>query len=112
MRRRAFIGLLSGTAVAGSLDAWAQQSKSPLIGVLEGASAATMAPRYEAFRAGLRELGYIEGVNVRLEYRYADGFLARLPALAAELVRLQPSVIVSAPLSANLAASKPPVLSR
>jgi len=65
-----------------------------------------MAARYDAFRAGLRELGYVEGVNIRLEYRYADGFLDRLPALATELVRLHPSVIVSAPVPANLAASK------
>ena len=106
MRRRTFIALLSGTAVVGSLDAWAQQSNPPLIAVLEGASAATMANRYDAFRAGLRELGYVEGVNIRIEYRYADGFLDRLPALAAELVRLQPRVIVSAPVPANLAASK------
>jgi ABC-type uncharacterized transport system substrate-binding protein len=106
VRRRTFIAFLSGTAVVGSLDAWAQQSQPPLIGVLEGASAATMADRYDAFRAGLRELGYVEGVNIRLEYRYADGFLDRLPALAAELVRLQPRVIVSAPVPANLAASK------
>jgi putative ABC transport system substrate-binding protein len=106
VRRRAFIALLSGTAVAGSLDAWAQRSPPPLIGVLEGASATTMAARYDAFRAGLRELGYVEGVNIRLEYRYADGFLDRLPALATELVRLHPSVIVSAPVPANLAASK------
>jgi putative ABC transport system substrate-binding protein len=78
----------------------------PLIAVLEGASAATMAERYDAFRAGLRELGYVDGVNIRLEYRYADGFIDRLPALAAELVLLQPRVIVSAPVPANLAASK------
>ena len=106
MRRRTFIALLSGTAVVGSLDAWAQQSQPPLIAVLEGASAATMADRYDAFRAGLRELGYVDGVNIRIEYRYADGFLDRLGALAAELVRLQPRVIVSAPVPANLAASK------
>ena len=106
MRRRTFIAVLSGTAVVGSLDAWAQQSQPPLIAVLEGASAATMADRYDAFRAGLRELGYVEGVNIRLEYRYADGFLDRLPAMAAELVRLQPRVIVSAHVPANLAASK------
>ncbi len=106
MRRRAFISLLSGAAVVGSLDAWAQRSQPPLIAVLEGASAATMAARYDAFRTRLRELGYVEGVNIRLEYRYADGFLDRLPALAAELVSLQPSVIVSAPVPANLAVSK------
>ena len=92
--------------MVGSLDARAQQSQPPLIAVLEGASAATMADRYDAFRAGLRALGYVEGVNIRLEYRYADGFLDRLPALAAELVLLQPRVIVSAPVPANLAASR------
>ena len=106
LRRRTFIAVLSGTAVVGSLDAWAQQSQPPLIGVLEGASAATMADRYDAFRAGLHELGYVEGANIRIEYRYADGFLDRLPALAAELVRIPPRVIVSAPVPANLAASK------
>jgi putative ABC transport system substrate-binding protein len=106
LRRRTFIAVLSGTAVVGSLDAWAQQSRPPLIAVLEGASAVTMADRYDAFRAGLRELGYVEGVNIRIEYRYADGFLDRLQPLAAELVRLQPRVIVSAPVPANLAASK------
>ena len=74
--------------------------------MLEGASAAITADRYDAFRAGLRELGYVEQVNIRLEYRYADGFLDRLAALAAELVSLQPSVIVSAPVPANLAVSK------
>ena len=106
MRRRTYIVLLFGTAIVGSLEAWAKPSQPPLIAVLEGASAATMADRYDAFRAGLRELGYVEGVNVRIEYRYADGFLDRLPILAAELVRLQPRVIVSAPVPANLAASK------
>jgi putative ABC transport system substrate-binding protein len=77
-----------------------------LIGILEGASAVTMAPRYDAFRAKLRELGYVEGLNVRFEYRYADGSLDRLPGMAAELVSLQPSVIVSAPVPANIAVSK------
>jgi putative ABC transport system substrate-binding protein len=65
-----------------------------------------MAPRYDAFRAKLRELGYVEGVDVRFEYRYADGVIDRLPALAAELVDLQPRVIVSAPVPANMAVSK------
>jgi putative ABC transport system substrate-binding protein len=77
-----------------------------LIGILEGASAVTVAPRYDAFRAKLRELGYVEGLNVRFEYRYADGSLDRLPGMAAELVSLQPSVIVSAPVPANIAVSK------
>jgi putative ABC transport system substrate-binding protein len=105
MKRREFITLLGGTAACAPLSAWAQQSP-PLIGVLEGASAKSMAERYDAFRAGLRQLGYVEGRNIRIEYRYADGFLDRLPALAAEIVRLNPTVIVSAPVPANLAARK------
>jgi len=105
VRRRTFLALFSGAVLLGSLTAWAQ-SLPPLIGVLEGASAATMAARYDAFRAELHELGYVEGRNIRFEYRYADGFLDRLPRLAMELVRLHPSVIVSAPLPANLAVSK------
>jgi ABC-type uncharacterized transport system substrate-binding protein len=106
MQRREFITLVGGAAVFGPLPAWAQQSLRPLIAILEGASAASMAERYDAFRAELRLLGYVEGRNCSFEYRYADGFLDRLPALAAELVRLNPSVIVSAPLPANLAVRK------
>ena len=106
MRRREFMTAVAGVAAVIPHSAWAQQSKPPLIGVLEGASAAITAERFDAFRAGLRELGYVEGVNIRIEYRYADGFLDRLAGLAAELVSLQPSVIVSAPVPANLAVSK------
>ena len=58
------------------------------------------------FRDGLRNLGHIEGRNVRFEYRFADGYLDRLPTLAAELVRLNPDVIVSTPVPANLAIAK------
>jgi putative tryptophan/tyrosine transport system substrate-binding protein len=108
MRRREFVALLSGAAAFNPLFAWAQQSPSPspLIGVLEGASALSTTKNHEAFRAGLRQLGYVEGRTIRLEYRYADGFLDRLPNLAAELVQLNPKVIVSAPLPANLALHK------
>ena len=77
MNRRAFITLLGGAA-AWPLAARAQQSLRPLIAVLEGASAASMAERYDAFRAELRLLGYVEGRNCSFEYRYADGFLDRL----------------------------------
>jgi putative ABC transport system substrate-binding protein len=65
-----------------------------------------MATRHDAFRDGLRQLGYVEGRGCRFEWRYADGFLDRLPALAAELVQLNPSVIVSGPMPANLAVHK------
>ena len=104
MRRRDFIGLLGGTATFIPLIAWAQQPA--LIGVLNAPSAESNASSYEAFCAALRQLGYVDGRNIRFEYRYADGFLDRLPALAEELVRLNPRVIVSGPLPANLAAGK------
>src|SRR5690242_4534014 len=105
MRRREFMTAIARAVAFIPHPAWAQRLL-PLIAMLEGASAATMAGRFDAFRSRLRELGYVEGVNIRIEYRYADGFLDRLPALAAELVSLQPSIIVSAPLPANLAVSK------
>jgi putative ABC transport system substrate-binding protein len=106
MKRQGFVVLILSLAIVLSSEAWSQKSQPILIGVLEGASEATMAARYDAFRAKLRELGYVDGVNIRFEYRYADGFLDRLPALAAELVRLQPRLIVSAPVPANIAVSK------
>ena len=77
------------------LPAEAQQSKVPRIGFLFGASPSANAGRIEAFRQGLRELGYIEGKNVIIEVRYAEGKLDRLPALAAELVRLNVDLIVT-----------------
>ena len=73
-----------------------QPTKIPRIGFLGGASASANAGRIEAFRQGLRELGYVEGKNIVIEYRWAEGKLDRLPALAAELVRLKVDIIVSA----------------
>jgi len=72
-----------------------QTGKVPRIGYLTAASASAMVPRANAFRQGLRELGYVEGKNIVIEYQYADGKLDRLPALAAELVRLNVDIIVS-----------------
>jgi len=72
-----------------------QPKKVPRIGFLLGVSPSAMAPRTEAFRQGLRELGYVEGKNIIIEWRYAEGKLDRLPALAAELVRLNVEVIVT-----------------
>jgi len=97
MKRRDFIALLGGAATFIPLSAWAQQSQPPLIGVLNAASAKSTASSYEAFRAALSQLGYFEGRNIRIEYRYADGFLDRLPALAEEVVGLNPKVIVPGP---------------
>jgi len=72
-----------------------QPAKVPRIGYLAGPSLSSMSARTEAFRQGLRELGYVEGKNIVMEYRYAEGKLDRLPALAAELVRLKLDVIVT-----------------
>jgi putative ABC transport system substrate-binding protein len=76
-------------------SAGAQQTKIPRIGLLVASTAAVQKPRLEAFRQGLSELGMIEGKNIYLEYRYADGKPERLPELAAELLRLQIDVILA-----------------
>jgi ABC-type uncharacterized transport system substrate-binding protein len=83
--------------VAVAVIAEAQQpTKVPRIGFFSSTSPSTISARVEAFRQGLRELGYVEGKNIVIEWRYAEGKLDRLPALAAELVRLKVDVIVSA----------------
>ena len=83
-----------------------QPTKIPRIGYLSLGSSITATTRYEAFRQGLRELGYVEGKNIVTEWRAADGKLDRLPALAAELVRLKVEVIVAAASSVTLAAKE------
>ena len=72
-----------------------QPKKIPRIGFLTGVSSPTNSARHEAFRQGLRELGYVEGKNIVIEYRSAEGKFDRLPALAAELVRLKVDIIVT-----------------
>jgi len=105
MKRREFISLLGGAAAAWPLAARAQQPQGrPLIGVLSPISAALAARNMEALRQGLRELGYVEGRNIGFEFRYAEGDLARLPALAADLVALQPAVIIAGSAPGALAA--------
>jgi putative ABC transport system substrate-binding protein len=87
---------LGAMLLALCFSAQAQQPrKVPRIGLLFSVSASSAADRIEAFRQGLRELGYVEGSNIILEYRYAESRLDRLPALAAELVRLKVDVIVT-----------------
>lgn len=89
MRRDVIRLALCAMLIALSISAEAQQpQRIPRIGVLSVTSPATIAARLDAFRQALRELGYVEGKNIVIEYRYADGNLDRVPALAAEMVRL------------------------
>jgi putative tryptophan/tyrosine transport system substrate-binding protein len=93
MRRREFIWLFGGAAVLWPLAVYAQQRPLPVIGFLNVASPGPLRQQIAAFREGLKESGYVEGQNVAVEYRWAEGQYERLPELAADLVRQQVSVI-------------------
>ena len=106
MRRRDFITAIAGSAAVWPLAAGAQQPTLPLIGFLQSASAGATAHMLAAFHSGLREAGYIEGQNVAIVYRFADGQYDRLPKVAAELVRSQVAVLASTGGDSSVLAAK------
>src|SRR3954452_15459405 len=102
MRRRDFITLVGGGTVAWPLVARAQQAAMPVVGFLHSGSPEPNAKRLAGFRKGLAEAGFIEGRNVVIEYRWAEGKDERLPDLAADLIRQNVAVIAT--LSSTTAA--------
>jgi putative tryptophan/tyrosine transport system substrate-binding protein len=109
MKRREFITLLGGTAVVWPLTVGAQpQAKIPRIGLMVTGALESPEVRgqLDAYRQGLRQLGYVEGQNIAIEYRGADGRIERFPDLAAELVRLQVDLILASNTAAALAARR------
>ena len=106
MRRREFITLVGAAAVAWPLAARAQQSKTPVIGYLHSLGRSNPPEVVEAFLGGLQEAGFVDGHNVAIEYRFAEGRFERLPDMAADLVRRRPVVIATPSSAAATLAAK------
>jgi putative tryptophan/tyrosine transport system substrate-binding protein len=107
MKRREFISLLGGAVAAWPLAARAQQAgKVPTVGYLGGATATSQRAWVDAFREGLRELGWIEGRTVTIEYRWGEGRAERFAEIAAEFVRLKVDVILAGGTEAAVAAKQ------
>jgi putative ABC transport system substrate-binding protein len=107
MDRRAFIALVSGSILAAPLAAEAQQgAKVYRVAFLGSTSPSGYASQMDAFRVGLRDLGYVEGKNLIIDFRWAQGKYERLPELASELVRLKPDVLVTHGAPGSLAAKR------
>src|SRR5262252_6837832 len=105
MGRREFVALLGGAA-AWPLAAWAQHATGPVIGLLGSETPDWYADRLRAFREGLGETGYVEGRNVTIDYRWAEGRNDRLPPLAAELVQQQVALIATLGNTSSAQAAK------
>jgi putative ABC transport system substrate-binding protein len=106
MRRREFIALVGSTAAAWALPARAEQSAVPVIGFLNSASPQPWVTFVAGFRAGLKETGYVDGQNVTIEFRWAEGHYDRLPEMAADLVHRKVAVLVATGGTPSITAAK------
>ena len=103
MHRRDFIKVVAGSAVTWPFAARAQQPTLPVVGFINRASAKAYEPQLSAFLKGLSEAGYVDGQNVAIEYRWAEGQHDRLPAMAADLVHRHVNVIAATTTTAGAA---------